>query len=161
MENADTLTPDIGIVEMGRNEGERLHGCFESLKHFNNPIIYVDSGSTDNNLYLARIYCKDDTRLDMNRPFSTAWARNTGQQRLLDLYTPPSYIHFIEGGYELEHCLISCALNSFTEDQALESVFSHMQEKHAVKSSSNKLCGLVWRGYAGKVDHNVFLQKRQ
>jgi glycosyltransferase involved in cell wall biosynthesis len=36
----------IGVVVIGRNEGERLSDCLQSLGG-NAPVVYVDSGSTD------------------------------------------------------------------------------------------------------------------
>ena len=38
---------DIGVVIIGRNEGERLVGCLASVKAVTENIVYVDSGSTD------------------------------------------------------------------------------------------------------------------
>jgi glycosyltransferase involved in cell wall biosynthesis len=40
-------TGDLGIVAIGRNEGQRLINCLTSLQSQNANIIYVDSGSTD------------------------------------------------------------------------------------------------------------------
>ena len=40
-------TPSIGVVAIGRNEGERLRRCLESLHGRVEQIVYVDSGSTD------------------------------------------------------------------------------------------------------------------
>ena len=46
--NSDLNTSsEIGVVVIGRNEGERLHRCLASLSEFSGPVVYVDSGSTD------------------------------------------------------------------------------------------------------------------
>ena len=37
----------IGAVVIGRNEGQRLIRCLESMKHEVARVVYVDSGSTD------------------------------------------------------------------------------------------------------------------
>ena len=38
---------DIGVVVIGRNEGERLTTCLASIKYDAACIVYVDSGSAD------------------------------------------------------------------------------------------------------------------
>ena len=44
----------IGVVAIGRNEGERLRRCLESLDGHGLTVVYVDSGSTDDSVALAR-----------------------------------------------------------------------------------------------------------
>ena len=45
--------PDVGVVVIGRNEGERLRRCLESVRDAARAIVYVDSGSTDGSVALA------------------------------------------------------------------------------------------------------------
>ena len=45
---------ELGIVTIGRNEGERLRGCLKSLAGRGLPVVYVDSNSTDGSVELAR-----------------------------------------------------------------------------------------------------------
>jgi hypothetical protein len=47
---------DLGVVAIGRNEGERLRRCLTSLAGVASlgPTVYVDSGSTDGSVELAR-----------------------------------------------------------------------------------------------------------
>ena len=49
------LGKKIGAVAIGRNEGERLINCLQSLKKDLKQIVYVDSGSTDGSLSLIHI----------------------------------------------------------------------------------------------------------
>ncbi len=44
----------LGIVVIGRNEGNRLKTCLLSLIKEENTIVYVDSGSTDSSVEFAR-----------------------------------------------------------------------------------------------------------
>ena len=44
---------DVGAVAIGRNEGERLRACLESLVDRVARVVYVDSGSTDGSVALA------------------------------------------------------------------------------------------------------------
>ena len=44
----------VGLVAIGRNEGERLRQCLDSVVGKVERIVYVDSGSTDGSVELAR-----------------------------------------------------------------------------------------------------------
>ena len=43
----------VGIVVIGRNEGERLVRCVESCRSQTPVIVYVDSGSSDGSVDAA------------------------------------------------------------------------------------------------------------
>src|SRR5438105_4366181 len=44
----------VGVVVIGRNEGERLRRCLQSVGPSAQPTVYVDSGSTDGSPESAR-----------------------------------------------------------------------------------------------------------
>ena len=48
------MSDTVGAVVIGRNEGQRLIRCLSSLAGRVSPIVYVDSGSTDGSLDIAR-----------------------------------------------------------------------------------------------------------
>jgi glycosyltransferase involved in cell wall biosynthesis len=64
---ARSTTP-LGVVVIGRNEGERLRRCFASLSETAALIVYVDSGSTDGSLDLARQLGVQVVPLDLSTP---------------------------------------------------------------------------------------------
>ncbi len=68
----------VGVVVIGRNEGDRLRRCLESLRPEAVPVVYVDSGSTDASVALARGQGVEVVELDPGRPFSAGRARNEG-----------------------------------------------------------------------------------
>ena len=76
------MTTEIGVVVIGRNEGERLKRCLASLLGKADKVIYVDSGSTDGSVQLAQGLGIEVVALDMTRPFTAARARNEGFQCL-------------------------------------------------------------------------------
>jgi len=47
------VSEEVGIVVIGRNEGERLRRCLGSVP-VGMRIVYVDSGSTDDSVAMAR-----------------------------------------------------------------------------------------------------------
>ncbi len=73
---------DLGIVTIGRNEGERLRCCLISLVGRGLPVVYVDSNSTDGSVELARSLGADVVELDISLPLTAARARNAGIARL-------------------------------------------------------------------------------
>ena len=62
----------IGLVLIGRNEGERLRRCLESVKEAALPTVYVDSGSSDGSVELARSFGADVVELSRDVPFTAA-----------------------------------------------------------------------------------------
>ncbi len=69
----------VGVVAIGRNEGERLARCLRSLDPAARPTVYVDSGSTDGSVELARSLGADVVALDMTIRFTAARARNVAK----------------------------------------------------------------------------------
>ena len=47
------MLTDVGCVVIGRNEGERLVRCLDSLVSRAALVVYVDSGSTDGSVAAA------------------------------------------------------------------------------------------------------------
>ena len=59
----------VGVVAIGRNEGERLIRCLDSLPPGLKGAVYVDSGSTDGSVQRARERGVDVVELDLSLPF--------------------------------------------------------------------------------------------
>src|SRR5262249_12001260 len=91
----------LGIVIVGRNEGERLRCCLTSVLGRGSVVVYVDSGSTDGSVELARAKGAEVVELDMSRPFTMARGRNAGFARLEEIDPNVRYIQFIDGDCEL------------------------------------------------------------
>jgi glycosyltransferase involved in cell wall biosynthesis len=84
----------LGIVAIGRNEGDRWRRCLESVIHTAAKVVYVDSNSTDKSVEMALAMSIDDVvRLDMHDSFTAARARNAGFRRLRELVPNLTYAH--------------------------------------------------------------------
>jgi len=82
-ERADHVPPGtVGVVVIGRNEGERLRRCLTSAVREARHLLYVDSGSSDGSVALAQSLGVETFALDPGMPFSAARARNEGQAQL-------------------------------------------------------------------------------
>src|SRR5207248_2314843 len=92
---------DIGVVAIGRNEGERLRRCLESVVGRAKAVVYVDSGSSDGSVELARSLGVETVELDLSVPFTAARARNAGLARLLEVAPGIEFVQFVDGDCEV------------------------------------------------------------
>ena len=74
----------VDAVVIGRNEGERLRICLQSVIGQVRRVVYVDSGSTDGSVALAQSLGARVVQLDLAQPFTAARARNAGWRALRD-----------------------------------------------------------------------------
>ena len=91
----------LGVVAIGRNEGDRLRACLASVVQQAGVTVYVDSGSTDSSAELARGLGAVVVDLDMRLPFTAARARNAGFQRLTAIAPELQYVQFVDGDCEV------------------------------------------------------------
>ena len=139
----------VGAVAIGRNEGERLKLCLQSLSRAAS-IVYVDSGSCDGSVEWARERGIDVIELDLNIPFTAARARNVGFQRLQQIATDLAYVQFVDG---------DCELNEHWPDQAIAYLRAHAdigavcgrrRERFPERTIYNWLCDAEWDVPAGE-----------
>ena len=91
----------VGVVVIGRNEGPRLERCLASLIGAAQKIVYVDSGSTDGSVQMARRLGVEVVELDMTMPFTAARARNEGFARLQHVLPSMRHVQFVDGDCEV------------------------------------------------------------
>lgn len=135
----------VGVVAIGRNEGERLKQCIGSVVGRVACIVYVDSGSTDGSVAFAEGVGVEVVALDMTRPFTAARARNAGVERLRTLHPEVRFVQFIDG---------DCAVVERWLDRAIETLESHPEavvvwgrrmERYPEASIYNRICDNEWR----------------
>ena len=134
----------IGVVVIGRNEGERLRRCLASVCDSSASIVYVDSGSTDNSINMAKNMSVDVVNLDMSLPFSAARARNAGVTRLTELLLEFNYIQFIDGDCELSNSWITTASSFLNMNSNVAIVAGQLNERFPEASIYNRLGDLEW-----------------
>ncbi len=144
---------DVGIVAIGRNEGERLVHCLASLRaHLpaSVPIIYVDSGSTDGSVAEAERQNVDVVNLDMSVPFTGARARNAGFARLISKFPQVEGVQFIDGDCELLPGWIDAATDFLNQHPRHAVVFGRLRERFPEASAYNRLADLEWNVPVGE-----------
>lgn len=134
---------NLGIVVIGRNEGERLRQCFASLPS-GVPVVYVDSGSTDDSVGVAKSFCAEVHELDRVRPFSAARARNEGAERLNRLHPDVRLVQFVDGDCTLLPGWLDAAGAALDIDFGRGAVIGHVLERRVDATPYNRLCALEW-----------------
>ena len=135
---------EVGAVVIGRNEGERLRTCLESLAQNLNYMVYVDSGSTDGSVNLAKKMGVVVMPLDMSQPFTAARARNAGFKALITKYTDLKYVQFIDGDCQLAPGWFEAASTFLEQHTEYAVTCGRRRERFPEKSMYNQLCDIEW-----------------
>lgn len=144
------MTGTIGFVVIGRNEGERLLDCFNSIANYLPSIVYVDSASTDSSVNEALARKIHVVELDMTVKFTAARARNAGFEKLIALYPDVQYVHFVDGDCIVNQDWIMNALNFLEMHPQVAVVCGRRKERFPSNSIYNQLCDIEWNTPVGK-----------
>src|SRR5262245_4862361 len=123
MESDPDLSRHVGLVVIGRNEGNRLRRCLETLPYKALRSVYVDSGSSDGSPCLARSLGYDVIELDPSSPFTAARARNAGLKRLREVLPQANAVQFLDGDCELIPGWIERGCNELRQRSDVGAVF--------------------------------------
>jgi GT2 family glycosyltransferase len=134
----------LGIVVIGRNEGERLVRCLHSLAGAGAPVVYVDSDSTDGSFEKAELLGAHAVRLDLSMPFTAARARNLGVWTALERHPELRYVQFVDGDCEIVPKWIPAALTFMSTHPDVAVVCGRRRERHPDTSIYNLLCDIEW-----------------
>lgn len=138
------MTAQVAVVVIGRNEGERLLRCLDSVARAGAPVVYVDSGSDDGSPAAARARGADVVALDESAPFNAARARNEGLARLARLCPDVRYVQFVDGDCELHGDWIATAAAALDADPGVAAVSGRLRERNREASVYNRLCDMEW-----------------
>ncbi len=149
--NSNIAMASLGIVIIGRNEGERLRRCLESVLGTEVKIVYVDSGSVDRSVDLASELGVDVVLLDQSRPFSAARARNEGFHRLVQLYPDVDRIQFVDGDCEVMSGWFVVGNKVLDTHPGAGVVCGRTRERYPDRTIYNRLCDIEWNVPPGEV----------
>lgn len=141
--------PDLGVIAIGRNEGERLRRCLASVVGRDALVVYVDSNSTDASVSLARQMGAEVVELDMSLPFSAARARNAGFERLARVAPEARLVQFIDGDCEVAGDWLEKARRALAARPELAVVCGRRRERHPENSIYNRLADIEWNTPVG------------
>lgn len=144
------LMEHVGIVAIGRNEGDRLRKCLTSVVGHARKVVYVDSGSTDGSVAMARSLGVEVVELDMSVPFTAARARNEGFTRLRATAPELAYVQFVDGDCEVVPGWLEKAAQFLDEHPDVAVVCGRRRERFPDRSVYNMLCDIEWNTPVGE-----------
>lgn len=144
------MSVNTGCVIIGRNEGDRLRQCLSSVVNQFSVVVYVDSGSTDQSVALAKDMGAKVVDLDLSVPFTAARARNAGVELLLQQAPETEYIQFIDGDCELIAGWLDAALAFLQQHSNVAVVCGRRRERYPEASLYNELCDIEWNTPVGE-----------
>lgn len=150
-QQVDRDTATLGVVAIGRNEGERLKACLRSVPG-GLPLVYVDSASSDGSAEFARGLGALLVELDLSRPFTAARARNEGFERLIDEYPQLEFVQFVDGDCEFEPGWLNGSVEFLRAHSDVAAVCGRRRERYPDASFYNRLCDDEWNTPVGNVD---------
>jgi GT2 family glycosyltransferase len=143
----------VGVVVIGRNEGERLRRCLRSLlAQGAGPIVYVDSGSSDDSVAFAESLGVIVVNLDTSIPFTMARGRNAGFAELARRFPTLRWVQFVDGDCEVNADWIARAREAFKGRPQVAAVCGRRRERHPEASIYNRLADMEWNGPLGEIE---------
>lgn len=140
----------VGVVVIGRNEGDRLVRCLVSMLDKAEKIVYVDSGSTDDSVSIALGLGVEVVQLDITKPFTAARARNEGFFCLMRLQLGISYVQFVDGDCVVADGWLSTARAFLDAHVEVAVVCGRRRERFPEQSIYNLLCDMEWDSPVGE-----------
>lgn len=134
----------VGLVVIGRNEGDRLRRCLHSVKGKVARAVYVDSGSTDGSIEVARSLGVDVVELDLSTPFTAARARNAGFTHLVSTDSQIEYVQFVDGDCEVVEGWLERAASELDANPNIAVVCGRRRERFPEQTIYNQLCDMEW-----------------
>jgi GT2 family glycosyltransferase len=111
--------------------------------------VYVDSGSTDGSVALARDMGVHVVQLDPRVPFTAGRARNAGFAALHRACPSVELVQFVDGDCEVVEGWIPRALDALRARPELAVVCGRRRERHPEASVYNRLCDMEWHTPVG------------
>lgn len=134
----------VAVVAIGRNEGDRLARCLRAAIDRADMVVYVDSGSTDGSMEMARSLGADVVELDMSTSFTAARARNAGWRRVAERRPDLAVIQFLDGDCELVEGWLERGLATMSEREDAAAVSGRRRERDRAATSYNRLIDMEW-----------------
>jgi GT2 family glycosyltransferase len=139
--NDSSPQADIGAVAIGRNEGVRLERCLRSLVGRVGHVVYVDSGSTDGSVALARSMGVAVIELDTTVPFTAARARNAG---IRAMPASTTFVQVVDADCEVVDGWLDAARRTLLAREDVAVVCGRRRERFPDASVYNRLADLEW-----------------
>jgi glycosyltransferase involved in cell wall biosynthesis len=141
---------NIGVVIIGRNEGDRLIRCLKSILSQSNQLVYVDSASADNSVNMALQLGAKILSLDLAMPFTAARARNEGFDLVRRSYPSVEFVQFVDGDCEMQNGWLAAAAAFLIKNRDVAAVCGRRRERYPEQTVYNMLCDSEWNTPIGE-----------
>jgi glycosyltransferase involved in cell wall biosynthesis len=139
----------LGLVVIGRNEGERLVRCLASVRSAPHRV-YVDSGSTDGSIENATREGVSIVELRVPPNFTAARARNAGLMKLLADHPGLEFVQTVDGDCEIDKNWLRAGLAALQAEPGVAAVFGRLRERFPQRTVYNALCDEDWYAEIGE-----------
>jgi len=134
----------VGVVVIGRNEGERLVRCLRSVLPRVHAAVYADSGSSDGSVARARELGADVVVLDASAPHTAARGRNAGFERLCAAHPDVDLVQVVDGDCEVQDGWLEAAAAYLAAHPDVAVVCGRRRERFPEASVWNQLADVEW-----------------
>lgn len=151
----EVLAAHVGVVVIGRNEGEHLLRAFGSVGAQAGAGVYADSDSTDRSVALVREHFPAVEVVQMRaavRPLSPSRGRNEGYAALLERLPALRYVQFVDGDCELHPDWLSTAARYLHEHPDVGVVAGRLRERERERNAFHRLADMEWDQPPGEVE---------
>jgi GT2 family glycosyltransferase len=138
------MPSELGVVAIGRNEGNRLVRCLSSVTGRVDNVVYVDSGSTDGSVERARALGVCVVELDQGQPFTAARARNAGFEQLISQEPELEFVQFVDGDCELQPGWLETGTRHLERNPRAGVACGRRRERFPDASPYNRLADMEW-----------------
>ena len=143
------VSPSIGAVVIGRNEGQRLGQALESLRQCVSHLVYVDSNSSDGSRELAGEKGAHVVHLTSG-PYTPSRGRQIGLEELTRLQPQIQFVQFVDGDCVLYPDWLDKAHTFLEQRSDAAAVFGRRREQRYGDSLFSRIIDVDWDHPAGE-----------
>lgn len=140
----------VGFVVIGRNEGQRLECCLQSVLPISTRVVYADSASTDGSPSVAERLGVPVLILPADGQLSAARGRNAGYAELKRRFPECDAVQFLDGDCILQPGWIEKAAAFLRDHPDVAVVCGRRFEARPTASIYNALCDAEWNTPIGE-----------
>lgn len=156
-EGPSTTIPSahVGVVVIGRNEGQHLLRALGSVGAQAGAVAYADSESTDDSVALVRERFPATLVVEMRaaeRSLSPSRGRNEGYAALRQRLPELRYVQFLDGDCELDPRWLSVAAGHLQAHPDVGVVAGRLRERDRERNAFHRLADMEWDQPPGEVN---------
>ena len=132
------------MVAIGRNEGARLERCLASALAATKLVVYVDSGSSDQQRGTGPAHGRGDGGVGCGPAVHGGAGRNAGFEKLAAMAPQVQWVQFVDGDCELDQGWLELAMKSIAQYPQAGVLCGRRRERFPQASVYNRLCDVEW-----------------